>query len=287
VFQWPLECLTAYQYLDMYSASTDYHYCPVDGMFVATDGYYPVWGYETNIANDYKWIRLRQENGCTKSPDTGWAWDFQVPCKALDYCYDLRKATVSGIVSESACDIAFYYLMEAHCNDRVFGGDCRIVRDTYYSVVSAPGVVTNPKPGIVSMYNLGSYKCADVEGPYSADGTPIQQWSCVGVSNQKYRIWPAPNAPGLLQIRPYWISEKCARATGNQVTQHTCYDSDTSEQIYVQGALNGDMYSIRSRISSYRKFWHVLGNSTSNGTNLDDPTCNDYNYWYIWRINSA
>jgi hypothetical protein len=276
------------EYLDMYLGN-DFGQCPVNGMFIAANGYWPVWGFETNVANDYGKIILKQDGDCS-SPlgfDTGWAWDFQVPCKAHDYCYDLRKAGFSGTVSDGGCDGAFYRLMEAHCNNRVFSGDCRIVRDTYYLAVSAPWVVTDPNPGVVSMYNIETSKCADVEGPSSLDGTPIQQWSCLGVSNQKYRVWPAPGAPGLFQIRPYWISGKCARAAGTWVTQHTCYDSYTSEQFRIQGALNLNMYSIRSKWSNFADCWHVPGNSYANGTNLDDPTCNDYSYWYIWRLYSA
>lgn len=40
----------------------------------------------------------------TYSPDTGPFFDFQVPCKAHDYCYDLRKAGFSGTVTDDACD---------------------------------------------------------------------------------------------------------------------------------------------------------------------------------------
>lgn len=227
--------LNAAQYLDQYSPNTDYGYCSVREMFLAANGYLPVWGFETNIANDYGLIPLREGGACSSSPDTGPAWDFQVPCKAHDYCYDLRKAGFSGTVTDQGCDDAFYWLMEAHCNDRVFAGDCRDVRDSYYFAVTRSGVVTDPNPGVVSIYNLGSYMCADVEGPAAGDDTPIQQWSCLNTSNQRYRVWPSPGAPGLFQFRPEWITGKCVDAW-NWVTQWTCGEYST-QRFRIQGAL--------------------------------------------------
>lgn len=160
--------LSAGQYLDLYSSSVNYGYCVPAGLFNARNGYLPVWAFETNVANDYGLIPVDSAGGCSFSPDTGWAWDFQVPCKAHDYCYDLRKAGFSGTVSDGECDNDFYWLMEAHCNDRVLAGDCRIIRDRYYAVVSAPGVVTDPDPAAVSVKVQHSLQCADVSGRTSA-----------------------------------------------------------------------------------------------------------------------
>lgn len=279
--------LNAAQYLNMYGPTDDFASCPVMGMFRAANPYRPAWGFETNVANDYGKIMLRQDGDCSPpAEDTGFAWDFQVPCRAHDYCYDLRKAAFSGTVSDGGCDRAFYDLMEAHCNNRVLSGDCRLVRDIYYLAVIAPGVVTDPNPGIVEIPNRETAKCADVEGPSPNDGTPIQQWSCVGVSNQRFRIHPAPNAPGLFHIKPTSITGKCVRATST-VFQWTCSDTLLSERFRIQGALNEDMYSLRDALSSFGRCWHVPGNSYSNGTDLDNPTCNDLSYWYIWRIRNV
>ena len=279
--------LTAWEYLDMYAPSTDYGFCSVSGMFYAANGYYPVWGFETNVANDYGWIPLRQSGGCSFSPDTGWAWDFQVPCKAHDYCYDLRKASFSGTVSDYECDTAFYFLMDAHCNNRVFQGDCNIVRDSYYLAVRVPSVVTNPNPGNVTIVNRGSFKCADVEGPSTAENTPIQQWSCVNVNQQRWRIWPASGYPGYFEIRSVF-SGKCVGATGyyNVVVQQACGSGIDYHRFRIQGALGLDQYSIRDGQSSYQNCWKSPQTS-ANGANLQNPTCNDYSNWYIWRIYGA
>lgn len=47
-------------------------------------------GFETNVANNYGEVLVRQDGGCSHSPDTGPYWDFQIPCKAHDFCYDAR-----------------------------------------------------------------------------------------------------------------------------------------------------------------------------------------------------
>ncbi len=208
-----------------------------------------------------------------------------MPCKAHDYCYDLRKAGFSGTVTDQGCDDAFYWLMEAHCNNRVFAGDCRDVRDSYYFAVTRSGVVTDPNPGVVSIYNLSSYMCADVEGPAAGDDTPIQQWSCLNTSNQRYRVWPSPGAPGLFQFRPEWITGKCVDAW-NWVTQWTCGEY-TTQRFRIQGALGQDQYSIRNQYTNFANCWHVPNDSYANGTNLATPPCDDYNYWYIWRFYRA
>ncbi|RMH78219.1 MAG: hypothetical protein D6683_07890 [Actinomyces sp.] len=274
--------LVAYWYLNLDPG--DIAYCASSGMFIAANGYTPVWGFETNVANDFGKIALRQDGGCSNSPDTGWAWDFQVPCKAHDYCYDLRKASFSGTVSDNDCDLWFFWMMEAHCNDRFFSGDCRIIRDLYYAAVSLPGVVTEPNPGLVEIQNFGSSKCADIEGPSTADNTPIQQWSCVGVSNQRFRIWPAPGAPGYFQIKPQHASGLCARALTDPV-QWACSNTWNTQRFKLQGALNLDRYSIRSKYRE-NECWKVP-TSYANGADLEDPACFDTNNWYLWSINDA
>lgn len=270
----------AFFYLNMWQS--DPGYCPVMGMFnsPATNNYSPVWGWEANVANDYGKIAIKQGGDCSWGPDTGWAWDFQVPCKAHDYCYDLRKAGFSGTVTDGECDHWLYWLMEAHCNDRFFAFDCRLIRDSYKTAVSLPGVVTNPNPGLVEIRSRMTGKCADIEGASSADNTPIQQWSCVGVSNQRYKIWPAPNAPGYFHIKPSH-SNMCARALTDPV-QWSCVNTWDSERFRIQGALNQNQYSIRSK-HHQNECWKVPL-SWSNSTDLVDPVCDDYNNWYIWRI---
>lgn len=280
--------LDAGQYMDTYIE--DIAYCPVYGMLLASSGYTPVWGFEANLANDYGKLMIRQTGECSYLPDTGFNYDFQVPCKAHDFCYDLRRASFSGTVSDYDCDAWFYYFMEANCNDRsgFAASDCRFYRDSAYTAVRHPDVVAYPNPGQVEFYNRGALNCADVEGPSLADDVPLQSWDCLGVSNQRFRIWPAPGAPGYFHIKSVY-SGKCVRATSSsdRVTQETCNDSYYSMRMYIQGALNDNQYSIREQNSRGADCWHVPGNSYANGTNLDHVPCNDYSSWYLWRIFDA
>lgn len=93
-------------YMNTYS--TDPAYCPVYGMLRGAVGYTPVWAFETNVANDYGRLIVRQSGECNYLPDTGPSYDFQTPCKAHDYCYDLRRASFSGTVTDDACDDLFF-----------------------------------------------------------------------------------------------------------------------------------------------------------------------------------
>ena len=279
---------SAYTHLDMDTFDTAS--CPITGMFEAANGYLPVWGHEGNVANDYGKVLIRQGGECTGISDTGWAWDFQVPCKAHDYCYDLRKASFSGTVTDSDCDVMLWYLMEANCNDRniIFRIDCRSFRDNIYSAVSLPWVVTDPTPGEVILVNEKTGKCADVEGPSTADNTPIQQWGCAGVSNQRFRIRPAPGAAGYFQVKPQHTTGKCARALVDPV-QWSCQDTWNTQRFEFRSAVWGsvslDEYTIRSKYHP-TKCWKVPG-SYSNGVDLDDSSCNSANDWYLWEIREA
>jgi hypothetical protein len=267
--------LAANQYLDLYGSSTDHGYCAPAGLFNARLGYLPVWAFETNVANDWGKIPVYQDGGCSWSPDTGWAWDFQVPCKAHDYCYDLRKAGFSGTVSDSDCDAVFWYLMEAHCNNRVFAGDCRLVRDTYYNAVSAPGVVTGPDPAAVSIKAMHSSKCADVTGASQSDNTAIVQYACHGGSNQKFKFIPVPGAPGDFWIRAEH-SQKCAdvNAQSAKLTQWGC-GNYFEQRFKLNGTSGTNIYVIKSRENFLNKCWDVPGSSQANSIQLQEFSCNE------------
>jgi hypothetical protein len=270
----------AYLYLDISSA--DQPSCPVLGMLDATRGYRPEWGHETNVANDFGKVILKRDGGCSWSPDTGPYHDFQVPCKAHDYCYDLRRSGYTGTVTDSDCDIYFFYLMEAHCNNRVLATLCRDVRDAYY-LATVPAVADSD-PGWVRIRNGQTSQCADVEGPSTGEFVPLQQWSCLSLSNQRFKILPSPSGPGLFEIRAQH-SNKCMWANGG-VAQFTCQSYDPLQRYRIQGALNQDQYSIRAESPSFSTCWRVPFNYNL-GQNLDSPSCNDYSYWYIWRIQDA
>lgn len=141
--------LRAVDYLNL--SPSDYVLCPTRALFVNRNGYFPSWGYENNMSNDVGEVLVNPNGGCSSSPDTGPFWDFQIPCKSHDYCYDLRKAGFSGTVSDADCDQAFYFLMIAHCDDRILQQQCSNLALTYYSAVSLGGVVTNPDPAPVNL----------------------------------------------------------------------------------------------------------------------------------------
>ena len=253
--------LSAGQYLDMYAPTTDYGYCAPAGLFNARNGYLPVWAFEANVANDYGKVPVYQNGGCSWSPDTGFAWDFQLPCKAHDYCYDLRKAGFSGTVSDGDCDSWFYGLMEAHCNNRVLAADCRLVRDTFYQFVAAPGVVTDPDPAAVSVKAVHSGKCADVTASSLNDGVPIVQYTCTGTANQKFKFWPAPGAPGYFQAKPTH-SNKCAdiNISNNQIAQYGC-GNFAEQRFKIQGSQLQNIFTLRSQFHSNTFCWDVPASS--------------------------
>jgi hypothetical protein len=273
----------AYFYLNMDAA--DPAWCPVRGMFTAAQdsGYFPVWGDQPTVNDQYGKVLVKENGGCSYIPDAliG-TYDFTVPCGAHDYCYDLRKAAFSGTVTDLQCDQARLALTWSDCEDRIAGPfqqACYGWASVVYNAVTAPLIVTNQNPGIVEIRNQATGQCADVEGPSTADNIPIQQWSCVGVSNQRFKIWEAPGAPGYFQIQAMH-SAKCGRALSNPV-QFTCQNVD-SMRFRIQGALNQNLYSVRSKFT-LNECWKVP-NSYSYGLNLVDPVCNDSDAWFIWRI---
>lgn len=288
--------LTASQYLNL--TPSDAASCAVWGMLQGAGKPLPVWGYDGNVAQEHGKVMVRQSGECSgvwdggniDYPDTGPYWDFQVPCKAHDYCYDLRAASFSGTVSDDNCDDALSELADANCAPRNIASRqlCYVESDIISTTVRAPFVVTNPSPGPVEIVNRQTSKCADVEGPSTAD-VPIQQWSCLGVNQQRWRIYPAPNAAGYFEIRSVY-SGKCVAASPfyNVVVQQACSSSGQHDyhRFRIQGALNGNQYSLREGQSGYANCMKVP-QTTTNGANLQDPACNDSSNWYLWRIVDA
>lgn len=270
--------LVAYWYLNI--NANDIDYCPVMGMFTARNGYRPVFAFETNVANDYGKILVKQDGGCSSSPDTGPSFDFQVPCKAHDYCYDLRKAGFSGTVSDNDCDDLFYWLMEAHCNDRVLADQCRAVRTTYWLAVSAPGVVTNPDPAALEIINSNSAQCLDVEGSSQADNARVLQYTCFGTANQKWKVTPAAGEPGLFRLAATH-SQKCADAIFTDITQWTCVYAE--QVVQIRGAFNANVYTIRPKSTSFAQCFDIPFSSTTPGERVIRYSCyeTDNQLWFI------
>jgi Ricin-type beta-trefoil lectin domain/Prokaryotic phospholipase A2 len=246
------------------------------GLFNARNGYLPVYGFETNVANDYGKIVIKQGGGCSASPDTGFAFDFQVPCKAHDYCYDMRKAGFSGIVGDTDCDNAFYWLMEAHCNNRVLSGDCRITRDAYFYAVTRSWVVTNADPAPVSFKAVHSNKCADVSGSGNTENVPIIQFSCTGNSNQKFKVFPSFLSAGRYEIRPTHVTpfqDRCAYRNANaNVYQATCQQT-TSFQVRIVGSFSQNIFTVRPQSNS--SCWDIPYSSLNDSIQVSTYTCTE------------
>ncbi len=273
---------TATLFLD--PSLNDDAWCPPRGMKMSApdNNYFPVWGNQSSVFNDYGLVMVRQDGECsTPFPDTGLYWDFQVPCRAHDYCYDLIRIGLSGTVSKSSCDSIFHDFMRADCNDRniVSKASCYGLANSVYLLVVDYGVV-NVNPGIATIRNKNNGRCAEVEQGSAANSAPIQQWTCRNYQRERFKIYPASGHPGYFQLEPEHVQNKCARAITDPV-QYDCANWG-SMRFKLQPALNGDQYSIRLDLDESR-CWKVPI-SYVNGVDLDAPTCNDYNTWYLWSI---
>ncbi len=69
--------------------------------FYDSKGYWPV---GTTYMGPHRTVE--QHGECSKYPDTFWAHDHQVPCKAHDYCYDLAREQYTYATKKS-CDNIF------------------------------------------------------------------------------------------------------------------------------------------------------------------------------------
>lgn len=89
--------------------------CPTQAFF-NRHGYFPVWGVHQGVSR-----AVEQRGECSWYPDTGPYWDFQTPCKAHDYCWDLvrmnkyvNRSTYTK-VTEGRCDQLFRDDLFRHC----------------------------------------------------------------------------------------------------------------------------------------------------------------------------
>lgn len=111
---------TAREYLDVYSDKLDRATCPPRELFLASTGTedWPTWGFQGSIADDYGKVVVEKSGNCSGGlSDTGEWWDFRVPCKAHDHCFDLRRAGLTGTVTDGDCDDLLKSLMDADCED--------------------------------------------------------------------------------------------------------------------------------------------------------------------------
>ena len=296
-------------YLDM--DRNDPGNCPPLGMFKAgvkariSDKEYkkytgPVWGYEKNVYDEYGKVIVRQDGECSWLVDTGVSYDFQIPCKAHDYCYDMIRAGFSGTVTDPNCDYEFEKLMTAHCEGREENVTlCRFFRNQAYRQVTEDKHVV-PRgddpvvPGKVRLYNQGTRSCAAVVRTVTRKLItyyPLQQQGCGGTtSNNIFYLYPAPDPEageysylsGYFQIRPASsaLSGKClARTAAEQYQLSNCRTTLASQRFKISGDGNIDQYHIKDS-SNY--CWKVSGQG--NGEFIRGMTCSQTDKKSFWRI---
>ncbi len=171
-------------YLD-FSGDDSKPVCPPMGLFLAlgerrrvvyreADHYYPVWADSPYHNEDYKnsnadfgysnqgKIILRADGACSFIRDTFLHYDFQVPCKAHDYCYDLARAGLHRTTGTGRCDTVFRSLLISSCNNRFLGssvekGACTV--EALFLTGAVQDVGVSPEPGRVRIRNVYTGKC--------------------------------------------------------------------------------------------------------------------------------
>ena len=262
-------------------------FCPPVAIFWAANGWLPMWGFEANVANDHGKVLTQFPSGDACSVpgvETWFSFDFEVPCRMHDYCYALRRAGLSGTISDGDCDAAFWYVMEAHCNNRSFllSADCRLKRDEYFAAVQLPWVITNPNPGLVTIRNRNSFLCADVPGSSMSYGATLVQWTCNWTPNQQFRIWPVPGLPGYFELRPSH-SGLCARSGFTLIVQGVCDSSVANGQVWIWSYNGSDLWTIRTRDSGLSRCWDIPGSSVNLGSQIGHWPCAD-TLNQLWQV---
>lgn len=220
-----------------WGAGWDAGMCPITGIFRARHGYDPVFGSQTSILDNYGRVIVRQSGECGFMSDTSGVWDFQVPCKAHDYCYDLIRAGFNGTVTKGDCDNNMRNLMEADCEDRSYvpRQACRAQKEIAYRFVVELGGI-GPSPSPVAIRSVLNNKCADIPYGNPYNGVRLQQWTCWYTGNQLFRFHAAPGYPGYFHIKPASAPSKCIAKWGtfgylaDYLEQFTCFDYWSSER---------------------------------------------------------
>ncbi len=224
---------TAEDYLDFDEGDAS-PTCPPMGLFLAlgerrrvvdkeADYYYPAWADSPYHNEDYNnqnrdfgdrnhgKIIVRSGGDCTVISDTFVHYDFQVPCKAHDYCYDLTRAGLHRTVGTGNCDRTFSTLQSAHCSNR---NDMWVDRCHETALGTDWGVRlagVSPGPGRVLVRNVSTGKCLALSVPWSrpprwssAGRVPVVQKSCAaGDADQQFYVVQAGDAgSGNYVIKP-------------------------------------------------------------------------------------
>lgn len=273
---------SAANYINM-SGNDSNPFCPSLSVFIASRGYLPAWGYEQYLAPHGK-VATNQFGDKCSAPAVSYVpglLNFEVPCSAHDYCYDLRRSGLGGTVSKLSCDSEFRTLMTTYCEQRhswwsaVQRLACLDTRDLHYNAVVLLGS-TNLEPGWVTVRNRFSGLCIGVQGSV-VPGAVIQQESCPTtlVSDRRWQVRPAPSRPGFFELRPTAALGRCARvrpaAFPPRVSVSPCIGgADLAFQI--RGHNGQNRYSLRS--SQYNGECLRVPNTTLN-EDLRSVSCNN------------
>ena len=86
-----------------------------------------------------------------------------------------------------------------------------------------------PGDGAVTLVNVASGKCLDVNNRSTDDGAQVQEWTCNGGPNQQWRLQPAPTAGAVLLVSVN--SGKCVDASGGTAVQQPCDGRDSQQWV--------------------------------------------------------
>ena len=307
-----LKCLsysadaTAREYLDI-DDKLDRATCPPQGLFLASPKVedWPTWGFQKTVAKYYGKVVAKEPGDCSVVSDTGPSYDFQIPCKAHDYCFDLRRAGLSGTVLDDDCDDVANSLMIADCKDRTIFKkiSCNGMKAQVNVALATPLSYTGPSPGAVNFVNVKTGKCISVKDSSTADGADMVQSSCINSENQRFLLHPLagnrPNprsgSPGYFQIKPVHSSGQsmCVAVVVSSLKQKSC-SSSSLQQAFGLDSVSGDTWAVKRKNLS-RSCWTVPETDSSgravtpaDGTALVNVLCTPASRSnQVWRIQEA
>lgn len=259
-------------------------------------------GIQKTVAEKYGKIVVEESGECSGPrdslnldyPDTSTAHDFQVPCKAHDYCFDLRRAGLNATVTDADCDNLLKDMMDADCKDRLaFMDFCKLQALLIYRVQRL--ITQGPIPGFVNFVNVKTGKCVSVKSSSVADDTEVVQSSCINGKNQRFSLHSAAGSAGYFQIKPAHVDSQnmCVAVAVASLKQKTCSTSSL-QQTFRLDSVSGDTWAVK-RKSLSRSCWTVPETDSSGravtpaeGTALVNVICTPASRSnQVWQIQEA
>ena len=296
---------SAREYLNVDTNKHDRATCPPEGLFLASPEIrdWPKWGFQQTVADDFGKIVVEESGECSGPrdslnldyPDTSWFHDYQVPCKAHDYCFDLRRAGLNATVTDNDCDILLQDLMYADCNKRqsVAKGLCEGQADLIRGIQRF--VDQGPQPGLVNFVNVKTGKCISVKSSSVADDTDVVQSSCINGKNQRFSLHSAAGSAGYFQIKPAHSTDQnmCVAVAVASLKQNPC-NTSSQQQAFRLDSVSGDTWAIK-RKNLTRSCWTVPYTDSSgraitpaDGTALVNVLCTPATRSnQVWQIQKA